>query len=478
MSEVLAVLCDWSVFLSFVRTSTHRHNFISRGEGISQNREGTTQVSGILQKMRRYSTLGKKGPPDNGKSNQSNRRSLEEHNTPTEDIVDGPFISNNEDKDPVPVASPAPIDWFSEITNEILDLTDQFASVALFGSIGVGKSFVARTVLEDDRTKAEFGENRHFVRCDDLANSLDGFLERVSDTIHTTPTQLERCLRSSPPLILLLDGIDCVLDPLAPEAEEICAMIEEFGRFEHVCLVTTSRMYADIHGFQRVEVPTPPEGHARDVFYNLCDLARSPAMDTLIAKLDSHLFSIELIARTIRENSWDEEMLVKAWDDHTSALRTNYYQRLKDTIEPVFRSPRIKELGTTARDVLGAIASFRSGIGEHQLEGIFHGTGGVRAVVDELCRFSLVHRKDGVLTMLSPLKFYFLESMIVHAETEEVIRWGPDCMPARGGTSSSLDLFCCFRVTVFCSAHYLYSGATRWLVDTSLHLAHYDLPAC
>ena len=365
-----------------------------------------------------------------------------------EDIVGGPLVDNTSNKDPVPVLPPAPTDWFSEITNEILDLTGQLASVALFGSIGVGKSFVAHAVLDDDRTKTKFGENRYFLCCDDLTNSLDGFFERISNAFHTTPTQLESCLRSSPPLILVFDGVDCVLDSLIPEADEICAMIEEFGRLEHICLVTTSRMYANIHGFHRVEVPTPPEGHVRDVFYNLSNLARSPGVDTLIAKLDFHLFSIELIARTIRENSWDEEMLVKAWDDHTSALRTNYYQRLKDTIEPVFRSPRIKELGTSARDVLGAIASFRSGIGEHQLEGIFHGIGGVRAVVDELCRFSLVHRKDGVLTMLSPLKFYFLESMIVHAETGEVIRWGPDCMAAPGGMSFWLDLFLGYRVTI------------------------------
>ena len=53
----------------------------------------------------------------------------------------GIFISRGEK---VPIA---PTDWFLEITNEILDLTDQLASVALFGTIGVGKSFVARTRL-------------------------------------------------------------------------------------------------------------------------------------------------------------------------------------------------------------------------------------------------------------------------------------------------------------------------------------------
>lgn len=130
-------------------------------------------------------------------------------------------------------------------------------------------------------------------------------------------------------------------------------------------------------------------------------------------------------------------MLLKAWDDKSCLLRMNYFQRPgKNAIEPVFRSTRIKELGTTARDVIGAIASFQSGIGERQLEGILHRRGGVREVVDVHCMFSLVqHRDSRVLRMLSPLRFYFLESMIVYAETGEVIKWGPNCMPAKGGTS-------------------------------------------
>ena len=327
-----------------------------------------------------------------------------------------------------------------------MDLTGQIASVALFGPVGVGKSFVARTILDHRQTKARFGENRYFVRCDDIANSSDRFIERLTDATHTDAPQLRSRLQSSPPVILLLDGVDSALDPLSPEAEEIYAMIEEFGSYEHVCLVTTSRMYPDIHGFHRVEVPPPPEDGSQDIFYNLCNLNRSPAVDALVASLGSHLFSIELLARSTRENNWDEQTLLKAWGDHRGILRTNYYQRLKDTIEPVFRSPRIKELGTTARDVLEAIAAFQSGIREHQLEGIFHGTGGVGEVVNVLCKFSLVYRQDGVLRMLSPLQFYFLESMIVYAEAGEVIKWGPDCMCAPG-SMSSLDPFHGYFVT-------------------------------
>ena len=106
-----------------------------------------------------------------------------------------------------------------EIVSDVLDLTDQVASTTLFGLVGVGKSFVARTLLDHERTQVKFGTNRHIMRCDDLTNSLDGFLERLSDVINAdraaSMTQLQSHLESSPPFILLLDGVDLILDPLA-----------------------------------------------------------------------------------------------------------------------------------------------------------------------------------------------------------------------------------------------------------------------
>ena len=320
-----------------------------------------------------------------------------------------------------------------EVVTEILDLTDQLASVALYGPIGVGKSFVARTVLDDNKTKAKFGQNRHFMRFDNSTISLEGFLERLSGMIQTSRIksveQLRSNLESSPPLILLLDGVDFILDQPTTESEAIFAVIEEFGSYDRVCLVTTSRIYPDIRGFHRVEVPTLSEDSAQDAFYDLCNLGRSPAVNTVVARLDFHPLSIDLVASFVRENNWDETALLK---DQASALRNRYYQKLRDTIEPMLRSPTIQKLGTTGRDVLEAIAKFPSGVKEHDLKNIFHKVAGIGEVVDVLCKFSLVHRREGSVGMLSPFRFYFLESMLVLAETEEVINvsWGPDCMPA------------------------------------------------
>ena len=240
--------------------------------------------------------------------------------------------------------SPIPADWFSQVTNEILDLTDQVASVALFGPIGVGKSFVARAILDHDKTKTTYGDNCHFIRCDDLQVSPDRFVKRLSEVIHIGTTQLQSRLESSPPLMLVLDGIDSFLDPPIPDAEEIHAMIEEFGSYEHIYLVTTSRMYPDVQGFHKINIAAPSEDGARDIFHSLCDLDRSSTVDALVAKLDFHPLSIKLVASAVRENNWDEATLLKVWDDETSVFRENYYQKLKDAIEPVFYSPSINNI--------------------------------------------------------------------------------------------------------------------------------------
>jgi len=318
-----------------------------------------------------------------------------------------------------------------EVLDEVLDLTDQVASIALFGPIGVGKSSVALTLLHHNRTKAKYGEHRYLMHCDNVMNSLEGFLKGLCDAIHvdhtTGMTQIRSQLESSSPCVVLLDGVDFILDPLAPESEDISAMIEEFGSNDRICLLTTSRMDPHIHGFHRVEVPTLSEDDARNAFYSLCSMDRSPAVDDLIATLDFHPLSIAFLASSVRENDWDEPMLLKAWDDNQAdALRKKYHQRLGDAVEPLLRSPTIQDLGTTALDVLGSIAAFPRGIEERRLQSTFADTAGVEVALDVLCRFSLIYHQDGLVKMLSPFQFYFLESMLEPAQHAEVIHCNAD----------------------------------------------------
>ena len=121
-----------------------------------------------------------------------------------------------------------------------------------------------------------------------------------------------------------------------------------------------NRMNPEIHGFHPVEVPTLSEGGARDTFHGLCALGGSSALNSLIARLDFHPLSIELLASCARENDWDEPMLLQACGDNT--LKTSYYPRLKDAVEPALRSPTIRKLGAVARAVFKDIATLPYGV--------------------------------------------------------------------------------------------------------------------
>ena len=315
-----------------------------------------------------------------------------------------------------------------ETLHKVLDLTDQATPVALFGSIGIGKSFVARAVLDDDRTKAKFGEDRYSMRCH-LTTSLKEFLVHLSSVIKTDVKLLWQRLRSSSPLILVLEDVDRMLDPLNPDSQEILATVGQFGGYEHVCLLTTSMLYPEIRGFHQVEVPTLSKEGAQDIFYNLCSIERSPAVDNLITILDFHPLSIELLANCVRENNWDELTLLKEWDDdQMGVVRTSYDRRLRDIIEPVLSFPLIERFGNTSRDVLEEIAASPDGVEERELE---KELGDIGEVVDALCKLPLTYRRNGVVNMLFPIRSYFLEFAFVPAETEEIIPRGDDCMPSR-----------------------------------------------
>ena len=354
-----------------------------------------------------------------------------------------------------PLLPQAPTNCFArdEIVTRLLDHLDDLASIVLSGAVGIGKTTVALTILHHDRVKAKFGNSRYFMRCDDLENSSESFLERLSNAIGFLPTksmqQLRPRLVREPPLLLVLDGVDGVLDPLAVESEDIAKTIEEISQHRNVCLLATSRMDVDIPGFQTIEVATLSRDGARDLFYSLSLLSRSPAIDDLITSLDCHPLSVDLLARAAHERSWDEARLLRQWDsDRTDMLKLDNNQSLAAAIESVLTAPAIQKLGPVAQETLEAIAAFPGGVEETRVERMFPLIVGVGAAVNVLYRFYLVERQGSFVRMLPPFRFHFLQQtpITVHvrkevgndnrpiAEEEKHIR----CNAARAGPSPIL----------------------------------------
>lgn len=335
---------------------------------------------------------------------------------PLDGSAEGPSHSPDLFRSPLLPQAPANLFGRDAIIDDLLGLAERSASVMLFGSGGNGKSAIAHTLLHHDRIAARFGKHRYFMRCDDLVDSLDGLHGRLSDTIGASHqadmTQLYSYFAfSTPPCILVFDGVEFILDPLAPGASEIATAIEEIGRCQNVFLLATSRMNIKIPGFHHIEVPTLDEGDALDTFYTSCSLERSNAVDRLLAELDYHPLSTDLLASAVWENGWDEPGLLKAWHDRkTGILKGSGCQSLEENIRSIFRTPTIRQLGTAPQETLEAIALYPNGVKESKLESTFPRIAAIGEAANALCKFSLMYRQDGFITMLSPFRLYFLES--------------------------------------------------------------------
>ena len=297
----------------------------------------------------------------------------------------------------------------------LLGLAERSASVTLFGAGGMGKTAVVLMLLRHSQIAEMFGKHRYFVHCDVVENSLDGFLEHLSDIMgsprSTDVAQPWSHLEDSH-CILVLDRVDHILDPRAPGAAEIATAIQEFGRCSKACLLATSRMDIKIPDFLPMEVQTLPEEAARNTFHSHCRLGRSAAVDRLLLELDFHPLSVTLLANAVSENNWDEPMLLEAWSDgKTSILKASGHQSLEEMIESILRSPTIQELGTIAQETLEAIATFPGDVKEIHLLSNFPWVDRIGDAINALCKVSLMYRQDGFVKMFSPFRLYFRGSM-------------------------------------------------------------------
>ncbi|KAH7917851.1 hypothetical protein BV22DRAFT_1135067 [Leucogyrophana mollusca] len=290
--------------------------------------------------------------------------------------------------------------------------------VVLFGPGGIGKSSIAKAILNEDTIVARFQDRRFFVTFDNINASQvthSIFIGRIAGALGLRSSLLSSIKRSlgTSEAFLVLDNAETFQDAASDDdSSRIAETIDELGSLPSVTmmLTTRNRRVSTNLRYATIDVPALEASAAHQAFTEIYPVGGSQAtVDRLLSALDFHALSINLLAHVAKENQWTLEELMRSWDQqqtHLLHIGEGKLRSLSATIELSLTSSSITKLGNDARRVMEVAAFLPQGINENALGDFLPDIANVHSVVDALCRLSLMYRKPGAYTMLSPIRIH------------------------------------------------------------------------
>ncbi|KAF8065205.1 hypothetical protein FPV67DRAFT_174120 [Lyophyllum atratum] len=298
--------------------------------------------------------------------------------------------------------------------------------VALIGSGGMGKSSIAAAVLQSDAISKKFNDRRYFVRFDDIkaTHITPGtFLDRVSKALGIQRSNVDPRMLISRHLfanetLLVLDNGESFQDAQAGDPDSrIASTVIEFSNIPGVTILVTTRTATLPFDCLPIQVKPLEERNACDAFMKVYPGFADPkVLPKLLATLDFHPLSINLLAHAAAQNKWSPKDLIKSWDHEKVGLLEQgggKFQSLAVTIGLSLESPSISALrdsalGDAVLRILQTIAFLPHGLYEDHITDLIPRMPRqtLEAAVTILCRHSLIYREGGFLRMLAPIRLH------------------------------------------------------------------------
>jgi tetratricopeptide (TPR) repeat protein len=312
---------------------------------------------------------------------------------------------------------------------ELTDLVVNDEHIALVGPGGMGKSSIAKAIINEPLMTEKFGDSRFFVTYDGLDPStmtFETFMTRFAEALGTELAgsdplhQLSKFLRSATALIVL-DNAETFEEASGLLAlEKIPPAIADIADIPGVILILTSRSRRNAPNVPWITKDVPPLDlpSARTAFFRIYRRANpsddGEEIDILLNELEFHSLSINLLANAAQQNNWPPPILLKRWNDRHSKVLDHgrgKLQSLSFTMQLSLSSPSIQNLGEDGRRALAVIAFLPQGLNESLASDLLLSIPQVDTICDVLCMQSLVYRQSSFIKMLAPIRRYVQDSL-------------------------------------------------------------------
>ncbi|KAG0702673.1 hypothetical protein DFH29DRAFT_875054 [Suillus ampliporus] len=282
--------------------------------------------------------------------------------------LDSNATATNVIKHYLPAPPPCPSMFYGrqDLVAELTNLVINDEHIALIGPGGMGKSSLAKAILNEPLVTEKFADRRFFVTYDGLDPS--------SITFQTFIT----CFAGA--LGIELSGADPV------------RQISYFLRSASALVV-----------LDNAETFEEASGSSA--------LGEIPPAIAVIADIPGVILILTSHSRRNAPNQsgWSLPMLLKRWKDwHSKVLDhgKGKLQSLLATMQLSLSSPSIQNLGKDGCRVLSIIAFLPQGLNEDLASDLLLSLPQVDTICDVLCRQSLIYRHDSFIKMLAPIRHF------------------------------------------------------------------------
>jgi tetratricopeptide (TPR) repeat protein len=317
-----------------------------------------------------------------------------------------------------------------DLVTELTNLVVNDKHIALIGAGGMGKSSLAKAILNEALVVEKFAEQRFFVTYDGMdpsAITFETFMARFArdlgiELAGADPMrQICTFLRSTPALIVL-DNAETFEEAKGQSAlQDIPPAIANIAGISGIILILTSRSRRTPQNVPWIPkvIPALDVGSALEAFFRIYRQdSRSNAEEeitNLLTELEFHPLSINLLANAAQQNDWSPRTLLTRWKNQPSAVLEygeGKLQSLSATMQLSLSSPSIQNFGEDGGRTLAIIAFLPQGLNGDLATQLLPSLPHIDTICDVLCRQSLVYRQGAFIKMLAPIRHYVNNSSL------------------------------------------------------------------